>query len=208
MTTIKTLTPPENGELVNTRDLALRALVTKCVADVAANAIRERRTELAEALTNGDRINVSAPDDAVTDLGHVLRTKPKGVAVVTDVAALTKWMTVNYPDRVQNVTTIPPSNLGKAIQILRECAPYILADVTTIMDWAESEILKCTVKAKAPCGPGGELDIPGVTYQPPGPGVITVRLSDDGPAEIERLWRAGRVDLTSGEVYELEAGPL
>jgi hypothetical protein len=134
------------------------------------------------------------------DLGHVLRTKSKGSAVVTDRHAFTKWMATNYLERVQDVTTISTANLGEAIQILREHTPHVLVKVATVTDWAEAEVLKVTERAKEPCGPGGELDIPGIGYVPPGPGAVTVRLSNDGPAAIDQLWREGRIDLTSGEV--------
>jgi hypothetical protein len=190
---------------VSARDLALRALIVKYVADVATVAFKERRAALADELANGDRVSVAAPDHPDLDLGHVLRTQPKGSAVVTDPYAFAKWMATNYPERVQDVTTIPTTNLVEAILILREHAPYVLVDIATVMDWAEAEVLKLTVRAKEPCGPGGELDIPGIGYEPPGPGVVTVRLSNDGPAAIERLWREGRIDITSGEVLALPA---
>jgi hypothetical protein len=197
--------PPTGDGRVSARDLALRALVVKYVADVATAAIKERRAALADELANGDQVNVTAPDHADLDLGYVLRTKPKGSAIVTDRHAFAKWMTTNYPERVQDVTTIPTTNLGEAITILREHAPYVLVEVATVMDWAEAEVLKVTERAKEPCGPGGELDIPGIGYIPPGSGVVMVKLSDDGPAAIERLWREGRIDLTSGEVLALPA---
>lgn len=186
------------------RDLAARALVTKCVADVAADAIRARRTELADALTNGDRIQVSAPDDPELDLGMVLRTKPKGSASITDQAAFTAWMAAAYPDRVERAATVVDP--AAAIEVLSEHAPHLVALTAVVAPWAESEVLTCTTRAKEPCGPGGELDVPGVTYEPPRPGVVTVKLSEDGPAVIEQLWREGRIDLTSGEVRALPEG--
>jgi hypothetical protein len=46
---------------LSARELALRALIVKHVADVATAAIRERRAALADELANGDRVNVTAP---------------------------------------------------------------------------------------------------------------------------------------------------
>jgi hypothetical protein len=197
--------PPASDGRVSARDLALRALVVKYVADVATAAIKDRRAALADELANGDRVSVTAPDQPDLDLGCVLRTKPKGSAAVTDRHAFAKWMVTNYPERVQDVTAISTAHLGEAIQILREHAPYVLVEVATVTDWAEAEVLKVTERAKEPCGPGGELDVPGIGYVPPGPGVVTVRLSEDGPAAIEQLWREGRIDLISGEVLALPA---
>jgi hypothetical protein len=192
------------------RDLALRALVTKHVADIAAIAIKTSRAELADEMVNGDRINVTDPDDRGVDLGHVLRTKPRGTAVITDRVAFTTWMAATYPGRVQAVITLPTDSdrITAAVEVLYEHARYLLSEALVIEKWAENEVLKCTERAKEPCGPGGELDVPGIAYEPPGAGVVTVKLSDDAPAAIERLWREGRIDLQSGQVLELEESDM
>lgn len=191
---------------MNVRDLALRALVTKYVADITAVAIKARRAELAEEMTSGDRVKVTEPDRPDISLGHVLRTDPKGSAAVTDRTAFTSWMNSAYPGRVSTVITLPTDRdlIIKAVEILYDHAPQLLSETLTVEPWAESEVLKCTERAKESCGPGGELDIPGITYRPPGDGVVTVKLSDDAPAAIERLWREGRIDLQSGQVRALE----
>jgi hypothetical protein len=191
---------------MTTRDLALRALVVKHIADITAAAIKQHRTELAGEMTNGDRINVTDPTSPDVDLGHVLRTKPRGNVLVTDRDAFVKWMGVNYPDRVQVVITLPQRNLGEAIEVLYQHAPHLIEETPTVLSWAENEVLVCTERAKEPCGPGGELDIPGVTYEPPRPGAITIKLSEDAPAAIERMWRQGRINLHTGEIRALPAG--
>jgi hypothetical protein len=191
---------------VNARNLALHALVTKHVADLAATAIKTRRAELADEMANGDRVNVTDPDNREIDLGHVLRTKPRGIAVITNRDAFTTWMATTYPGRVQAVITLPTDSdrIAAAVEVLYEHARHLLSEDLVVEKWAENEVLRCTERAKEPCGPGGELGVPGVTYQPPGDGVVTVKLSDDAPAVIERLWRNGRIDLRSGQVLELE----
>lgn len=189
---------------MSARDLAMRALVVKHLADVAAKAIKDRRADLGEALANGDRLNVTAPDSPDLDLGLVYRTKPKGTAGITDTQAFTEWMAAHYPDRIKWDTRI--SDFDEAVQVLREHAPHLVEDVPTVEPWAETEVLRCSERVKQACGPSGELDVPGVAYEPPGPGVVTVKLSDDGPAVIEQLWREGRIDLTTGEVLALPAG--
>lgn len=191
---------------MTSRDLALRALVVKHLADVTGAAIKQHRAELAGEMTNGDRINVTDPASPDVDLGHVLRTKPKGNALIIDRAAFVKWMSVNYPDRVQVVIDLPQRNLGEAVEVLYQHAPHLLEETPTVLPWAENEVLACTERAKEPCGPGGELDIPGVTYEPPRPGAITIKLSADAPEAIERMWLEGRINLHTGEIRALPAG--
>jgi hypothetical protein len=186
--------------------LALRALIVKHIADVTATAIGDRRKDLAAELVNGDRINVSAPDDPDLDMGHVLRTRPKGTAGITDREAFTDWMAKQYPDHVQTVQRITPGREADALAILADVAPDLVTSTTEVCDWAQAEVLRCTVKARQACGPGRELDVPGVAYEPPKPGAVTVNLSADGPEAIEELWRQGRIDLTTGEVLALPAG--
>lgn len=189
---------------MTTRDLALRALATKCIVDLATAAVKARRGELADELANGDRVKVTDPDHPAVKVGMVYRTEPVGTAAITDRDKFTDWMARHYPDRVRDVCTI--TSLDEAVAVLQAHAPQLLAFDMAVVDWAENEVLKFTEQARQPCGPGGELDVPGVVYEPPKPGVVTVKLSDDGPAVIERLWRQGRVELRTGEVLELPAG--
>lgn len=191
---------------MNPRELAQQALIVKCVNDLTNDALKTRRTDLADTLANGDRVNVTSPDDPNVDIGMVYRTKPKGTPAVTDQAQFTKWMLDNYPDRVQQIPTIKPGDIGEAVVVLRRHAPHLVTTTPTVMDWAVNEVLKLTEQARQACGPGGELDVPGVAYEPPKPGAVTVKLSDDGPAVIERLWRTGRINFTTGEVRALPAG--
>lgn len=189
------------------RDLALRALVTKHLADTVTAATKTLRSDLGAEMANGDRVGITSPDNPELDLGMVYRTKPKGTAGITDTALFTGWMITHYPDRVQETYTITERDMGAAIKVLQEHAPDLVTATPVVMPWAASEVLALTEKARQACGPGGELGIPGVAYQPPASGTVTVRLSDDGPAAIERLWRAGRIDLGTGEVRELESAP-
>lgn len=189
---------------MSTRDLALRALIVKHLADRTAAAIREHRASLAEEMANGDRVTVASPDGPA-EMGQVWRTKPKGTATVTDRAAFTAWMAERYPERVDTVWQIPEGGWDAVVTLLQEHAPHLLTTHSLVSCWAENEVLKVTERARRACGPGGELDIPGVAYEPPGRGVVTVRLSEDGPALIEDLWRCGRIEL-DGTVTALPTG--
>lgn len=184
---------------LNHRELALRALVTKCVAETARAATANLREELAAALGAGDRVTVRSPDGD-GDVGMVYRTNPKGTARVTDEHLFTAWMKEKYPDRVQFVSKLDEVDISEVIQVLTRHAPYLIRQVPLVRPWATNEVLELTKRACKSCGPGGEPDVPGVSWEPPGDGVVTVRLSDDGPDVIKRLWRTGRVDVESGEV--------
>lgn len=193
---------------MRTRDLALRALATKCIADLTATAVKARRAELADEMANGDRVKVTDPDNPGVKVGMVYRTDPAGTGIITDRRAFLAWMAEHYPDRVDTEVTLPTDlkRVADAVQVLYEQAPHLLAEALVVAPWAENEVLKLTEQARQPCGPGGELDVPGVAYEPPAPGVVTVKLSEDGPAVIERLWREGRIELRTGEIRELPAG--
>ena len=190
---------------MSARDLALQALIVKHVCDVTTAAIKERRAALADEMTNGDRVGVTAPGEPDVEIGLVYRTKPKPTAAVTDRAAFTAWMSQHYPDNVESAARLT-GDWSEIFAVLERHAPHLLDRYTAVRDWAEEEVLHLTVRAKQACGPGGELDIPGVAYEPPGPGTVTVKLSEDGPAVIEQLWREGRIDLRTGEVLALPAG--
>lgn len=190
---------------MSARDDALQALIVKHLADTTAAAIKARRQTLADEMANGDRIAITSPDAPELKLGQVYRTEPKGTAVVTDRAAFTAWMVEHYVGHVETVPQIAVDRWEEAVAVLREHAQDLLVDHQQVLDWAENEVLKLSLRAKQACGPGGELDIPGIAYEPAGPGVVTVRLSEDGPARIEELWRAGRIEL-DGTVKALPAG--
>lgn len=183
---------------MSVRDLAQRAIVMKHIADVTAGEIANRRKELAEEMANGDRTNVSDPEDSSTDLGYVLRTKTKGSATVSDRDKFTAWVAEAYPDRIKYIPTI--ADLTAAVEVLQEHAPHLLDVKTAVEPWAEHEILLLTAKAKQPCGPGGEVGVPGVIYEPPKSGTINVKVSEEAPEVFGRLWRQGRIDLHTGEI--------
>lgn len=186
---------------VPVRELVLRALVVKHLADTAAVAYRTHKAALADELLNGDHINAADPDSSGVAIGQVYRTKPTGTAVITDRAALTAWMAERYPDRVHAIGSI--TDLDAVLAVLREHAPHLVETETVITDWAENEVVKLTEEARQPCGPGRELDVPGVVYQPPGLGTVTGKLAEDGPGVIARLWREGRIRMESGEILAL-----
>jgi hypothetical protein len=190
------------------RDIARQAVIMGAIASRAAKVKNACRTELADGMINGDKLVAVDPDHSELVLGEVLRTKPSGTAQIVDRAAFTKWMATVYPEQTTTVPELPERqrDRDRAFRVIREHAPELVIDVTTVVPGAESHVLRATVEAREACGPGGELGIPGVVYVPPGDGEIRVSPSPDALAAIERLWREGQIDLNTGELLEIESG--
>lgn len=190
------------------RDIARQAIIMAAIATRAAKVKNACRAELADDMVSGDKLVAVDPDHPELVLGEVLRTKPSGTAQIVDRAAFTKWMAATYPEQTTTVPELPEQQRDRerAFRILREHAPELVVDVTTVVPGAESHVLRRTVEAREACGPGGELGIPGVVYVPPGDGEVRVSPSKDALAAIERMWREGRIDLNTGELREIKGG--
>lgn len=184
------------------RDIAVRVAVAKYIGDVANATVKSAKKTLEGSMSNGDRVKAVTDDGSV--VGLVWRTDPKGTAVVTDRPALTAWVVENYPERIDTEYVPIPWHL--VVKVLEEHAPELLTGSQVIAPWAEGEILRNTVKAKHPCGPGGEADVPGVAYEPPAPGVVTAKLSDDAAGVIGELWRSGRISPIVDDLLALSPG--
>lgn len=100
-------------------------------------------------------------------LGTASVTKKRARVLATE--ALLDWVEENYPDDVitETVTT-------------RRLTDQFLAAVK-----------RSTESAGEPCGPGGELDIPGVSLTD---GYLSMRFSDDADEAIGYLWRNGKLN--------------
>lgn len=190
---------------MNTPDLAVRALIVKTVANLTDAAKDARKKDLEAVMSNGERHYGYDPYDPDVELGYVLRNKTKGSAAVSDRGAFTAWMAATYPDKVKTVATI--TDLNAAVEVLQKYAPDLVEMVVVVQPWAENEVLLATVSAKEPCGPGKELDVPGITYTAPKPGAVTVNPSPDAPAAVADMLQRGRINLHTGEVLALEAAP-
>lgn len=87
--------------------------------------------------------------------------------MVTD--AFLDWAQEHYPDEVETETVTT-----------RKVRPVLL-----------SRIKSSTELAGEPCGPKGELDIPGVSLVD---GYLSIRPADRSDESIAHLWRSGRLD--------------
>lgn len=190
---------------MNGRDeSALNATIAARIIERASEVKAAGRRNLEDHLRSGDRMTVVSSLDAI-ELGMVYRTKPKASAVVSDMPTLVAWHAQHYPERLTTRNEIRDGAHDEAMAVLTEHAPHLLTSRMVLPDWALGEVRHATVAAKQACGPGGELDMPGVVFEPPGDGSVVVKPGPDADEAIAALWRAGRIG-EDGHLLALPAG--
>jgi len=150
--------------------LAVKAAVLKILNDRVADAFRKAKEDVAEILGPEGRKN------AVFE-GHKLASvsvSKGGRVSVDDERLLTAWVAENYPTEVEETIKVRPAFLEM--------------------------IKKCSEEAGEPCGPGGQLDVPGIRVGDPFP---LVRKAPGADEIIDRLWREQRLQI-DGSLKELE----
>lgn len=116
-------------------EVSARALVLKELSSRVNVAFTAAKMQLLELMEEGDSKKPQSVDGV--RLGTVSYAKGSRVATVTDLGALTDWISNNYPDGVELTVTVRP--------------------------WMLSQIIKTSTDVGAPVGPGGEVDIPGIS---------------------------------------------
>ncbi|SNR44603.1 hypothetical protein SAMN06265360_10664 [Haloechinothrix alba] len=183
------------------------ALAQAVLSEVAARAYQardEHRAQLRAQLDRGDGITARSPITGAK-LGKATLTDPKPKAAVSRGEDLDAWILEHYPEYVEQRERIVPGAERDAMQVLTEHAPHLVETYRQVPQWARDKVVKSSQAAGQPCGPGGEVDVPGVDVTVPDAS-LQYRRAEDSTAEIERLVQAGLVDLATGEVRELEAG--
>lgn len=181
----------------NPRDAALGFIVAKGIATAASTAEKRLRAEAEEVFRRGDRLTVESPYDDGTELGTVTMTKPAPVAAVTDETAFVGWMADRYPDQCDDEVSIDPACMADAIAYLAEHAPdYLTRPRTVVRPWAREAVLKLSLDAGQPIGPGGECDADapaGVAVNRPKP-TVQVRLTPNAVPTVGRMLADGIAD--------------
>jgi hypothetical protein len=141
------------------------------------------RTELAKATfsqryPDGHRETFRAPDGS--KLGQVYRTDPDPRWVVADEQALHAELRES-PYNVEMVVDIVDHNA--AVEVLREHAPHLLAEVARVRSDAVSAALAQSESSGKPAAAGIELVKPS--------GVLTVKPDPKAGAAVERMVAAG-----------------
>lgn len=144
--------------------LSLRAALLQKLQDRVAKELKSARKELETALGNEGR-RLLAVDSY--RLGTASVTKKRARVMATD--ALLDWVQSRYPDDVSEevITT------------------------RTLSDQFIAAVKRASESAGEPCGPGGELDIPGVSLVD---GYLSVRFADGADDAISYLWRNGKLN--------------
>lgn len=155
---------------MNLNALAIRAAVLKMLADRINFALRDAKKELAAELGPEGRKNAVLMDNKIASVS-VTKT---GRVSVTSEELLTRWVEENYPTEIEEVVRVRPAFLDR--------------------------IKKTTEEAGEPCGPGGELGVPGIEIGEPWP---VIRKTPGADQLIDQLWREGRLTI-DGEIGELE----
>lgn len=144
--------------------LTLRTVLLQRLSDRLQKELATARRELTEALgTEGRRL-------AEVDnqrLATVSVTKKRAKVMVTDL--FLDWAQEHYPTEVETETVIA-----------RKVSPTLVSGVK-----------RSTELAGEPCGPRGELDVPGVSLAD---GYLSLRPTADSDEAISHLWRNGRLN--------------
>lgn len=174
--------------------LWLRVAAQSLVASWHVEAYKKVRGEAEDVMDLGDRKIVFAPD-GVTKLGAVSRSAPKKTAQITDVGTLLDWVREHYPKSVEADADITaPEDEVKAF-LWQNGGRHLMTARDRIAPKLRAEILEASNLAKAPVGPGGELDVPGVVLLAEATSRVSFLPDDDASTVIVELVRTGAVQL-------------
>ncbi|WP_086848360.1 hypothetical protein [Amycolatopsis kentuckyensis] len=175
-------------------DLGLSVAAHKYAADLATERYAAVRAKADQKMNRGDRLYVYAPDGE-TKLGALTKSAPRKTAQVHDEGALLEWVREHYPKSVQDEAEITgPDDEVKAF-LWENGGRHLLTERKVVTPSLIKAILKNSNAAKAPVGPGGEADIPGVRLAEAAPSKISFLPDDDAQDIVIELIRSGAVKL-------------
>lgn len=153
-------------------DLVLRVAALKVISEFTTGQYNEARKEIAPTMERGDRLMARSPIDKAK-IGAVSMTDPKPTVRVSDLAALTEWLTVNYPAVMKSTYEVCGTD-EQVRRVLFEHAPDMLRQVTRIDPEQLKELKANALELGQPVGPGGEMDMPGLVVEV-AEGVVTCK---------------------------------
>lgn len=177
-------------------DLGLRVAAHKYAADLADEQYAAVRAEADRKMNRGDRLYVYAPDGE-TKLGALTKSAPRKTAQIHDEGALLEWVRQHYPKSVEADADITgPEDEVKEF-LWNNGGRHLLTAVDRIAPDLRTAILKNSNATKAPTGPGGEADIPGVRLAEAAPSTVRFRPDDEATAAatVIALVRSGAIKL-------------
>lgn len=187
---------------LSVQDTALAMVVINHMMDQLKPAQAALRTHAVELMAKKERVVARSPLDD-SELGMITKSAPQAKAAVTDLKALYAWVRDTYPDKLE-VTTVITGSATQVKDALALHAPELIDQVLTMPDWVVNELLLKSKAAEAPCGWGGEADVPGIVVTTPDGNVSVPANPTDMGEAIAALVRAGVVNL-DGTVRALPA---
>lgn len=175
-------------------DLWLRVAAHSLASSWHAFAYKMVRGEADKQMDRGDRKIVYAPD-GVTKLGAVSKSAPKKTAQVGNESALLEWVRKHYPKSIEADADITaPEDEVKAF-LWSHGGRHLMTARDRIAPKLRAEILEVSTRAKAPVGPGGEMDVPGVILTEEATSTVRFLPDEDASDIIVELVRSGAVKL-------------
>jgi hypothetical protein len=173
-------------------DLALKLAALKVLSDYTMQCYTAARVEAARTMKRGERIVARSPMDD-QKIAVIPMSDPKHVTEIVDQDAVTDWYREHYPDMVTSGYKVIGSQ-AEVIAVLFEHAPHLIKRTTALQLEALHELKRSSAALRQPCGPGAELDIPGVKVTLPDP-VLTCRPTDEAFDIIRDLHNQGVLEL-------------
>ncbi|RJQ68106.1 hypothetical protein D5S17_32915 [Pseudonocardiaceae bacterium YIM PH 21723] len=183
------------------RSVALQLTTLKVLLEHAQKIDKATRAEAFDMLAPKDRLSAVTPDGQL--LGTVTMSAPRPRVTIDDEQKLISWLVDRYPDHLADdmVVTGPADRVA---EVLAAYAPELVTRQPVLRDWARAELIELAQAAGHPVGPGGEVELPGISVTTPN-GVVSVRLEPGAASTIIELIRSGHLAI-DGTLRALEAG--
>lgn len=173
-------------------DLALRVAALKVLKDYIEEQYTWARAEAARTLKRGERLVARSPLDD-SKIATIPMSDPKHETTITDETAVTDWYREHYPEMVTSGYKVIGSQ-AEVIAVLFAHAPHLIKRTQALQLEALHELKRSSAALGQPCGPGAELDIPGVKVSLPDP-VLTCRPAEGAFDIIRDLYNQGVLEL-------------
>lgn len=166
----------------------------RMIKDRAVAGYAKARDEAEQVLPPGARWPVLLPDG--TKVGMVSRSAPGKNVAVTDPEALLAWAKEHYPGEVEPVLDIVGTEEQvKAALYEHEDSRHLVRLGERLKPSLRATVVEASAAYGAPAGPGGELDVPGVSVTASAPGRVSFLPADGAYDVIVEMVRTGKVDV-------------
>lgn len=184
-------------------DVILKVAALKAISAFTTERYNEARQEAAKVMQRGDRRIARSPLDEAK-VGAVSMSDPKATARVSDLTAITDWLTENYPEHIHSGYEVNATD-EQVMRVLFEHAPHMLRKVKRAKPEVLSDLTKTAAVVGKPVGPGGEMDIPGIVVERPDPVVSCKPDEATALTAVMDLIRAERIGIDGTVRPELPA---